>query len=316
MSKRICIFGGSGFIGRSIVLQASRAGYDITVACRHPEKARDLLLLGAKTLLKVDLCDGKGVDQAVADADVVINLVGLLFEKGRHTFKNAHVHGTQHLLAACERHGVQQYLHMSALGVEKNTNSVYAVTKTEAQVCVRQSSLAWTIFRPSIVYGARDQFINKFSNMLRLLPIFPVFSGQTRFQPVWVEDVARAFVLAIGHKEVIHQSYDLVGNGSFSMKGILVMILKIQGRSRLLLPLPMFVAKTMAKIFSMLPVPPITSDQLKLLAQDNVSEQDFPVIFGQVAKFEKTVTLILRGSKAHQLQGQLDQYRKVYWQDK
>jgi len=316
MSKRICIFGGSGFIGRSIVVQANRLGHMVTVACRHPEKARDLLLNGAKKVLKVDLCDGQGVDEAVSEADVVINLVGLLYEKGRYTFKNAHVHGTQHILAACTRHQVQQYLHMSALGVEKNSDALYAVTKKEAQECVQHSNLNWTIFRPSVVYGARDQFINKFNKLFHLLPVFPVFAAQTKFQPIWVEDVARAFVSSIDCKEVSHQSYDLVGSSTLSMIEILHTVLRVQNRSRLLLPVPNFMAKVMAKGFSLLPFPPLTPDQLRLLEQDNISNQSFPTLFGKPADFEETVTVIIKGTKAHQLQDQLDKYRQVYWQDK
>ncbi|MDQ6961288.1 MAG: complex I NDUFA9 subunit family protein [Mariprofundaceae bacterium] len=316
MSKRICIFGGSGFIGRSIVAQASEAGHQVTVACRHPEKARSLLLVGANSLVKVDLCDGKGIEEAVGESDIVINLVGLLYEKGRYTFKNAHVHGTQHILSACERAEVKQYLHMSALGVSEDSDSLYSQTKAEAQACVRKSTLAWTIFCPSVVYGARDQFINKFSSLLKLALIFPVFAANTRFQPVWVEDVARAFVTSIGHKEVAQQSYDLVGSKTISLIEIMKMIMKAHGYCRLLLPVPHFAAKIAAKFFSLLPFPPLTSDQLRLLQQDNVSDQGFPAVFGQAAEFEVVLDSIVKGSNVQRLQDQLDEYRKVYWQDK
>ena len=202
MGQRVCIIGGSGFVGRSIVHEAISQGHQVTVACRHPERARSLLL-SCERVVRADIADGSGLDDAVQGADVVINLVGLLFEKGRYNFEAVHVQGTEHVLAACKNAGVSQYLHMSALGAGQVEDSKYSMTKAEAEGRVRQADIHWTIFRPSIIYGVGDSFFNKFKEMTTALPVLPVISGETRFQPVWVEDVARAFVV---HQSAINMS--------------------------------------------------------------------------------------------------------------
>jgi len=157
MGKRVCIIGGSGFVGRAIMHEAVSRGHQVTVACRHPERVRSLLL-SCKRLVRADVADGRGLDDAVQGADVVINLVGLLFEKGRYNFEAVHVHGAEHVLAACKKAGVGQYLHMSALGAGQIAGSRYSMSKGEAEDRVRQADIDWTIFRPSIIYGDGDSF--------------------------------------------------------------------------------------------------------------------------------------------------------------
>ncbi|MDX8401701.1 MAG: NAD(P)H-binding protein, partial [Mariprofundaceae bacterium] len=203
-SRHISIIGGSGFVGRAVVDEAVRRGHRVTVACRHPERARDLIVDGVR-LVKADVIDGKGLDEAVAGADCVIYLVGLLFEKGRDTFEAAHVHGVEHAMAACKRSGIRRWLQMSALGAGSVPASRYACTKGEAETRVRQSGLDWTIFRPSVIYGANDSFFVRFKQMGRFAPVIPVIAGDTRFQPVWVQDVARAFVDAAERRRTIGQ---------------------------------------------------------------------------------------------------------------
>jgi len=312
MRERLCVFGGSGFVGRVLVRRAVRAGYRVTVACRHPEKARHLAVAGVR-LVRADIADGRGVEQAVQGAHAVINLVGLLYEKGRFTFDAVHVHGTEHVLDACVRQGVRRYLHMSALGAGAVPDSAYARTKAEAERRVRASGLTWTIFRPSVIYGEHDTFFNKFKAMGALLPFMPLIAGETRFQPVWVEDVARAFVCALADKRTDGQCYTLAGPRVYTFRELLEILNRELGRKRVLVPVPPLVARLIARLTQWLPRPPLTLDQLALLAHDNVaSDEAFPSIFGRAAPLEQVLPSYIHGTQPSLLQRRLDAARRRY----
>ncbi|MDQ6955178.1 MAG: complex I NDUFA9 subunit family protein [Mariprofundaceae bacterium] len=315
MTQRVCIIGGSGFVGRVIVRQAVRAGHDVTVACRHPEKARALMISGAH-VVKADLSDGRGLDEAIAGADCVINLVGLLFERGRYGFDAVHVHGTEHVLAACKRHHVKQYLHMSALGAGSIPASLYSRSKGDAEGYVRQSGLAWTIIRPSIIYGAGDAFFNKFKAMSALLPVLPVIQAEARFQPVWVEDVARVFVQSIGNRHVHGQSYELAGPKVYSFMELMRLLMMTLNRQRLLLPMPNIFAKILAMVSQILPVPLLTADQLLLLQHDNIAQgKAFPSLFGEAASLESILPSYISASQIERQRDKLDDCRTRYRKD-
>jgi len=312
MSKRICVIGGSGFVGRAIVRQAVRAGHQVTVACRHPEKARALLVEGVR-LLQADLSDGRGLDEAIVGADCVINLVGLLFERGRYSFDAVHVHGTEHVLAACKRHHVKQYLHMSALGAGQVPASLYSRTKGDAEGHVRQSVLQWTIIRPSIIYGDGDSFFNKFKALSAIAPVLPVIAPEARFQPVWVEDVARVFLQCIGNRHVASKVYELGGPKSYSFLELMQILMNQLGRKRVLLPMPSMAGKLLAMVSKLLPTPLITSDQLILLQHDNVLQGDgFPAMFGEASCLESVLPSYISGTQVSRLQQQMDEHRTRY----
>ncbi len=312
MGQRVCIIGGSGFVGRSIVDQAIAAGHQVSVACRHPERARDLMVKGVN-LEAVDVTDGRGIDAALQHQDVVIYLVGLLFEKGRQNFAAAHVDGVARIIEGCKLAGVKQYIHMSALGAGDVVESSYASTKGEAESLVRDSGLNWTIFRPSIIYGAGDNFFNQFKAMSALLPVMPVISGGSQFQPVWVEDVARAFVSSIGNLHVSKQRYDLGGPKTYSFQAMLELLMSTLDRQRLLIPVPGFAAKLMATFTAVLPTPPITLDQLKLLTHDNtIDGEAFPAQFGTASALEQVLPSYICQSQAEELQQRMDSSRQHY----
>ncbi len=314
MSKQISIIGGSGFVGRTIARQAVEQGLGVTIACRHPERARDLLIHGIR-LVKADVCSGRGLDEAVQGATCVINLVGLLFERGPQTFAAAHVHGTEHLLAACERAGTKQYIHMSALGADLGSQSNYARTKAEAEQRVRTSKLKWSIMRPSIIYGAQDSFFNRFRSLYALAPVAPLIGGNTRFQPVWVEDVARAFLSCIGRRGVNGKIFELCGPEVYSLRELTEMMLQELGWKRLLIDVPQPVAGIMARLMQLLPTPPLTQDQLILLKQDNVasSKDAFPAIFGKPAALADILPACLQMNRPTAQQVKLDRDRKRFW---
>jgi len=312
MTKQVCIIGGSGFVGRAITREAIRRGYRVSVGCRHPERARALQVDGA-VLHKVDLANGNGLHEAIAGAGAVINLVGILFERGRQSFDAIHLHGTERIVAACQATGIKRYVHMSALGGGSNPGSDYARSKGLAEEVVRESDLDWTIFRPSVIYGEGDVFFNRFKFLSSLAPVLPVISGKSRLQPVWVEDVARAFVDALGMNQTIGQSYDLGGPDAYSMHELMQILMGELDRYRLLLPLPSFAAKAGAVAASLLPNPPLTLDQLRMLERDNVVEgEPFPSIFGEAAKVSQVLPTYIHGRQPERLQRQLDQHRTIY----
>jgi len=310
VSKRVCIVGGTGFVGRVIARQAVEAGHHVTVTTRHPARARDLLIKDIH-IKKVDITTGKGLAEAISGSDCVINLVGLLFESGTNTFESAHVTGAEHIISTCKAKGVPQLLHMSALFDEQALQkSNYAKTKHAAELKVQTSGLGWTIFRPSIVFGARDSFLMRFKSLSTLPPLLPVIAAATKFQPIWVEDVARAFVLSIGNLNVQNQTYTLAGHKAYSFKIILELWMQALGRERLLLPVPNLAAALLAKVSLLLPIPLITSDQLALLKHHNITTGNaYPEIFGTTTPFEALLPVIASGGQAQTLQNKLDQAR-------
>jgi len=313
MAKHICIIGGSGFVGHAITHIARREGHFVTVACRHPERARSIMTDGVR-LSRVDITDGRGIEEAIAGSDCVINLVGLLFEKGRYTFEATHVQGTEHLLATCQDLGIKQYIHMGALGADSQSESAYARTKAAAEERVRNSSLKWTVFRPSVIYGERDVFFNRFKKMSRLLPIIPVISGSTRLQPVWVDDVARAFIRCLANRHAYGKTFELAGPDIYSLHDLLALLMKMLHRNRLLIPVPARIAAWMAWLMQWLPSPPLTPDQLILLQTDNVvTGRPFPKMFGEPSRLEDVLPTYINGPQVSQLQQNMDYYRKHYW---
>ncbi len=316
MAGHISIIGGSGFVGRSIARQLIANNASVTIACRHPERARDLQVQGIR-LHKADIYSGQGLDAAVQGASCVINLVGLLFERGAQSFDAAHVHGTEHLIAACQRAKVPQYIHMSALGADPGARSSYARSKGKAEQRVRQSHLNWSIMRPSVIYGVHDSFFNRFRRLYAIPPFAPLIGGGTRFQPVWVEDVARAFAGCIGRRGVEGKIFELCGPEVYSLRELVEMMFHELGWKRLLIPVPDPVAGIMARIMSLLPTPPLTPDQLLLLRRDNVASGDesFPAIFGQAARLSDILPTCLRPDRATRQQQKLDRDRKRFWEN-
>jgi NADH dehydrogenase len=313
MRKRICIIGGTGFVGRAIARQAVNAGHQVTVTSRHPERARDMLVTGIQ-VLKSDITTGKGITQAVQGSDTVINLVGLLFPTSKNTFEAAHTSGAKLVIDTCKTEGVSQLLHMSALLSEGAiAHTQYGKTKHQAEELVRQSDLNWTIFHPSIIYGEHDSFLMRFKSLSAIGPVLPIIAADTKFQPVWVEDVARAFVQSITNPKVYQQTYTLAGNDIYALKTMIDMWMKALGRKRTLVSMPQIAAQILAAISKFLPVPIITSDQLKLLQYDNIAQGEaFPNMFGSAASFERLLPIIASGGQAEHIQHMLDQARTHY----
>ncbi|MGD9864385.1 MAG: complex I NDUFA9 subunit family protein [Pseudodonghicola sp.] len=272
--ERVTVFGGSGFIGRQIVESLLIEGASVRVGVRHPDKAEFKPPPGAKGVAQPvygNVLETAAVAAAVDGADHVINLVGILHETGRQKFAQIHEEGARCVAAAVKQAGVKRLAHMSALGASETSPSEYARSKAAGERAVRQLVPDATIVRPSVVFGPRDDFFNRFARMAMRAPALPLIGGgKTRFQPVYVGDVSQAYLAILADPATRGRTYELGGPDIYSFRQLMEILLSEIGRKRLLLPLPFVAAEILGTLLQVLPNPPITRDQVKLLRADNV----------------------------------------------
>ncbi|HEX2761639.1 MAG TPA: complex I NDUFA9 subunit family protein [Rhizomicrobium sp.] len=272
-SRLVTVFGGTGFLGRHTVRALARAGWRIKVAARHPARGfflRPLGQVGQIDFVKCDISDAGQVAAAIAGSDAVVNLCGILFQRGQ-TFEDVQAEGAGHVAAAAAAAGVSALVHVSAIGADSESDSEYARTKADGEARVREAFPAATILRPSIVFGPEDDFFNRFAALARMAPALPlVGGGKTRFQPVFVGNVASAIAVALDSEAARGKTYELGGPTVYSFRQLLEIMLKETGRSRLLVPLPFGVASVLSFFLQLMPKPQLTPDQVKLLRSDNV----------------------------------------------
>lgn len=279
-TRTVTVFGGSGFIGRYVVRQLAKDGWVIRVAVRDPKRAQFLKPLGHVgqiVPMATRLQDADSVARAVEGVDAVVNLVGILFESGTQTFEAVHHQGAKRIAEAAKAAGVGQLVQISAIGASAKAASEYARTKAAGEQAVRKAIGDAVILRPSIVFGPEDGFFNRFAAMARISPALPLIGGgETKFQPVYVTDVADAVAVALVRPEARGQTYELGGPKVYSFKELMQLLLKAIGRRRLLLPLPFPLARLQASVFELVtllpfPVAPaLTRDQVTQLESDNV----------------------------------------------
>ncbi|MCK3780648.1 complex I NDUFA9 subunit family protein [Ensifer sesbaniae] len=271
----VTIFGGSGFVGRHVVRALAKRGYRIRVAVRRPDLAGHLQPLGNVgqiSFVQANLRYRKSVDRAVAGADHVINCVGVLFESGRNTFDAVQDFGARAVAEAARSVGAT-LTHISAIGADASSPSQYARSKGRAEAAILETKPDAIILRPSIIFGPEDGFFNKFASMARSSPILPLIGGgHTKFQPVYVTDVAEAVARAVDGKIAKGKIYELGGPDVLSFRDCLEIMLNTIDRKRTLVSLPFGVASLIGRIASMVPFikPPLTADQVVLLKSDNV----------------------------------------------
>ena len=267
------VFGGAGFIGRYLVPHLVREGYIVRIAGRDPERAARLKPLGAVgqiVPLYAPLTDAAAIGRAVEGAEVVVNLVGILAEARSGDFTRVQGTGPRLIAEAASRAGVRHLVHVSAIGASGTSRSGYGRSKAAGEAAVTAGFPDAVILRPSIVFGAEDQFFNRFGEMARLYPVMPLISGDTKFQPVYVGDVADAIVAALALPPEAPRVYELGGPKVFTFREILTSILTETGRHRPILAVPPGIARLQAKILERLPGKLLTTDQLEMLGQDNV----------------------------------------------
>jgi NADH dehydrogenase len=269
----ITVFGGSGFLGRHLVRALAKRHYRIRVAVRRPDLSGHLQPLGRVGQIhavQANVRHAGSVDAAARDADVVVNLVGILFERGRQRFDAVQTFGAEQVALAAAAHGAP-VIHVSAIGADANSPAAYGRSKAAGEQAVLAASPSATIFRPSIMFGPEDDFFNKFAALARVLPALPLIGGgETRFQPVFVGDVAEAIARAVDGRVEDSRIYEAGGPEVRTFKQLLEYVLAVTGRRRLLIPLPFPIARLQAMFLQWLPTPVLTPDQVELLKSDNV----------------------------------------------
>ena len=273
IDKLITVFGGSGFLGRHLVRALAKRHYRIRVAVRRPDLAGHLQPLGRVGQIhavQANVRYPQSVEAAARDADVVVNLVAILYERGRQRFATVQSFGAEQIALAAAAHGARM-IHISAIGADEHSTSLYARTKAAGENAVLAAMPSANVFRPSIMFGPEDNFFNKFAAMARMLPALPLIGGgETKFQPVFVGDVAEAIARAVDGNAKPGTTYELGGPEVKSFKQLMEYVLATIERKRLLIPLPFAIAKLQAQFLQYAPKPMITPDQVELLKVDNV----------------------------------------------
>ncbi|MEM7461579.1 MAG: complex I NDUFA9 subunit family protein [Pseudomonadota bacterium] len=271
--KLVTVFGGSGFVGRHVVRALAKRGYRVRVAVRRPDLAFHLQPLGNVGQIKAmqtNLRYQWTVDRAVEGADTVINLVGILQATGKQSFSAVQERGAAFVAEAARKQGAS-LVHVSAIGADRESESEYGRTKGAAEAAVHGAIKDAVIMRPSIIFGPEDDFFNRFASMARMSPFLPLIGGgHTKFQPVFVGDVAEAVALAVDGKARSGKTYELGGPEIVSFRDCLEIMMRITDRNRTLVSIPWSIAKSMAKLTGWLPGAPITYDQVVMLESDNV----------------------------------------------
>ncbi|GHC66412.1 complex I NDUFA9 subunit family protein [Limoniibacter endophyticus] len=275
LPKLVTVFGGAGFLGRIVVQSLLRRGYRVRVASRRPHLANFVQPLGNPGLVlpvQANLRNKASIERAVQGADYVVNLVALLAESGKQTFQAVHVDGARAIAEAVARAGIG-LTHVSAIGADADSASAYASTKAEGEAAVLAAMPTAVILRPSIMFGAGDNFFNRFANMARFTPFLPMVGANTKFQPVYVADVAEVVARSVDGDLAGGAIYELGGPDVCTFRELMQEMLNVTERKRVLINIPFGIAKLQAAILQNLPGKLLTVDQVELLKSDNVVSQ-------------------------------------------
>lgn len=309
-SLKIVVLGGTGFVGRALVHALQAAGHRVDVLSRNRETQRELGVYENVRTLSTKVYDAADLTRHFFAADAVINLVGVLQNNGfgGKDFERAHVTLTDTVIAAMRKAGVKRLLQMSSLRAGEG-DSHYLRTRGQAEARVKSSGLDWTLFQPSVIFGPGDGLFCRFAPALKLLPILPLARADARFQPVYVKEVAQAFVLALASAQTIGKTYPLVGPKTYTLGELVKYTAKVLGVSRLVLPLPNVIGRLQGLAFDVLPaaLKPFSSDNFKSLAIDSISERNGLTELGIRPTPLELVVPDYIGTSEHQRQ--LDAYR-------
>ena len=264
------VLGGSGFVGRHLVARLAAAGRQVIVPTQNRERAKHLILLPTVDVVEADVHDEAVLLRLVRRASVVVNLVGILHERSRGAFDRVHVDLARKLVGACAAAGVSRLLHMSALNADSQGPSRYLRSKGDAEGIVAASGLAWTIFRPSVIFGREDSFLNLFAKLEKLAPAIPLACAGAKFQPVFVGDVACAFEAAADNDRSLQQRYSLCGPKIYTLRELVAYVGELTGYRRPILPLGRGLSRLQARVLEWLPGPLMSRDNLLSMERDNV----------------------------------------------
>jgi uncharacterized protein YbjT (DUF2867 family) len=280
MMTTVVVFGGAGFLGRRLVHHLTAAGMTVRVAVRHPDPARIALRamgFDRVTVVPADVRDQASVAAAIAGADAVVNTVSAYVEKNGVTFEAVHVQGADTVAREAVAAGVARLVLVSGIGADPDSSSPYIRARGRGELMIQQAFPGATIVRPGAMFGPGDALFSTLAELARLLPALPLIGGgHTRLQPVFVEDVAEAVVRILTDPATVGRIYELAGPGVYPLRELVTMTLHLMGKWRLLIPVPFAVAEIQARLFELLPNPPLTTGQVDLLKADNVASGTLP----------------------------------------
>ena len=276
----VVVFGGGGFFGRRLVHRLTAQGMTVRVAVRHPDHARiELQSIGFDrvTVVPADVRDQASVAAAIAGADAVVNTVSAYVENGGVTFEAVHVQGAETVAREAVAAGVARLVLVSGIGADADSRFPYIRARGRGEQVVQQTFLEATIVRPGAMFGPGDALFTTLAELIKLLPVLPLIgSGDTRLQPVFVEDVTEAVARILTDPRTVGRTYELAGPGVYTLRELVTMTLHLLGKRRLLIPVPFAVAEIQARLFELLPNPPLTTGQVDLLKADNLASRTLP----------------------------------------
>lgn len=282
-SERVTVIGGSGFLGCRLVQRLADRGLQVLVPTRNRERAkRELIVLPTVDVVRADVHATAALERLLAGSDAVVNLVGILHRSRRQSFERVHVELPLAIAQACRRTGVRRLLHMSALNAARDAPSDYLRSKGEGEARLLEvagEDLQVTVFRPSVIFGAGDSFLSMFARLQRLLPIMLLGSPRARFQPVWVEDVARALAAALDERETFGHAYELCGPKVYTLRDLVELAGRLSGHARPVIGLGPRASYWQAALLELSPVKLITRDNVRSMSIDNVCRCGWPEIF-------------------------------------
>ena len=297
--KNCLIFGASGQIGRHLIRKLTKNNYKVTAVTRNLHQKAYLLKTQANAgyldIVETSIFNESKLNDLIQKTDICINLIGILFEKGKvNTFDNIHRVFPSLISKLCKDYNVEQFIHLSALGIESSQDSKYAKSKLNGENNIKKNFNKSTILRPSVVYSVDDNFTTNFMTLLSLLPVFPLYySGKTKFMPIHCSDLTE-IIYQIIDKKIISTTVECIGSETITLKDILKRLLKLINKKRLLISIPFFIAKINAAFFQMFPKPILTLDQLKLLKYDNINSGKYKTNFDlglpSTRKFDEEVS--------------------------
>ncbi len=293
--KKVLLLGGSGFIGASVADQLSSRGIFVTVPTRLRERAKHLLVLPTVDVVEADVHDANTLSALVREHDAVINLIGIL----HGDFEREHAEFPKLVAETCATAKVPRLIHMSALNANVNGPSKYLQSRGRGEanvltVAKANPELKITIFQPSVVFGEHDKFLNMFANLVKIFPFIPLGSASAQFQPVWVEDVARAMVESLTQSETFGKTYPLVGPKVYTLQQLIEFVISLTGKLRLVIGLGGGLSMFQAAVFEFLPGKLITRDNVRSMSLPNISAIPFPAIFGTASEMEAVVSTYMR----------------------
>ena len=290
MKPRNClIFGASGQIGRNLIRGLTKKNLKVTAVTRNLHQKGYILKTQANPgyldIVETNIFNIPKIEELIAKSDVCINLIGILFEKGSDNFTNIHEKFPNMISSLCKKHNLSKFIHISALGIEEATNSVYAKSKLKGEDAVRKNFKDAIILKPSIVYSVDDNFTTMLMGLFNILPVFPLYyNGKTKFMPLHCSEICNLIIDLVEDK-TSGDTIECVGPEEYTFKEIIIKLLKLIEKKRLLLPVPLFIANVIATLFQILPKPLITRDQLKLLSYHNIPSGKYKTNFEINKKF-------------------------------